>query len=103
MKIWCESAGGEWGQALGIGAGEMLPFISDIPLGHGPNKTLGCAIKILVKNILNKKTDKNILFSPNWSRTLWKIQSTLFVWYPRAKKNGLKFKDISKKVTTNNE
>ena len=102
MKIWCESAGGEWGQALGIGAGEMLPFISDIPLGHGPNKNLGYAIKRLVKNILNKKNDKNILFSPNWPRILWKIQSTLFMWYPRAKKNGLKLKDISKKVPTNN-
>lgn len=94
MKIWCTSAGAEWGQAIGIGAGEMLPFISDIPLGHGPNKNLGYAIKCLVKNILNKEGDKNILFSPNYYRPLWKIQSTLFVWYPRAKRNGLRLRDI---------
>ena len=27
MEIWCESAGAKWGQAIGIGTGEMLPFI----------------------------------------------------------------------------
>lgn len=98
MKNWCFSVGATWGQAIGIGAGEMLPFISDIPLGHGPNKNLGKAVKSLADNILTRKSDTDILISPNWSRTLWKIQGTLFVWYPRAKANGLKLKDIKRKL-----
>lgn len=97
MKIWCAATGTTWGQAIGAGAGEMLPFISEISLGHEPNKNLGYAIKCLVNNLLNKKTGTDILFSPNWPRALWRIQSTLFVWYPRAKQNGLKLRDIVSK------
>ena len=98
MKIWCIAAGATWGQAIGVGAGEMLPFVSEIPLGHGPNKNLGNAIKCLANNLLNKKTATDILFSPNWSRVIWRIQSTLLVWYPRAKKNNLKMRDIGKRI-----
>ena len=43
----------------------MIPFIKDIPLGHGPNKNLGNAIEILSSNILNKRTGEDIYISPN--------------------------------------
>ena len=97
LKIWCKYVEAKWGQAIGIGAGEMLKFISNIPLGHGPNKNLGYAMKSLAKNILDQKSDKDILISPNWPRIMWKIQATFLVWYPCAKKNGLKLRDIGKK------
>lgn len=41
MKHWCKAVDLKWGQAIGIGAGEMLPLIKDIPLGYGPQKILG--------------------------------------------------------------
>lgn len=94
MQHWCTSAGATWGQAIGIGAGEMLPFISNTPLGHGPNKNLGIAITEFVQNMQNKKSGKTLLISPNCPRSVWKLQSTLLVWYPRAKQNGLKWKDL---------
>lgn len=90
MKIWCASNHLKWGQGVGVGAGEMLPFLKDIPLGHGPNKNLGNALKRLSLNILSAQSGETLFISPNWPRFLWKIESSQFVWYPRAKTNGLK-------------
>ena len=100
MKNWCKSVDLIWGQAIGLGAGEMLPFLKDIPLGHGPNKNIGKAFKELACNITSLSSGKDIFISPNWSRFLWKIQASLFVWYPRAKKNGLKKCDLFKQINS---
>lgn len=94
MKNWCKAAGLTYGQTLGIGAGEMLPFLKDIPLGHGPNKNIGIALQKLSCNILSLNKGNDLFISPNWPRFLWKIQASLSVWYPRAKKNGLKRKNL---------
>lgn len=94
MKNWCKAAGLTYGQTLGIGAGEMLPFLKDIPLGHGPNKNIGIALQKFSCNILSLNKGNDLFISPNWPRFLWKIQASLSVWYPRAKKNGLKRKNL---------
>lgn len=94
MKNWCEAVGLTYGQTLGVGAGEMLPFLKDIPLGHGPNKNIGIAFQKLSCNVLSLNKGKDLFISPNWPRFLWKIQSSLDFWYPRAKKNGLKRKEL---------
>lgn len=98
MKIWCKTVNITWAQAIGIGAGEMIPFICDVPLGHGPNKNLGNAIQNMSSNILNYKTGEDIYISPNWSRFIWRLQAIFMVWYPRAKKHNLKLKDLYKKM-----
>ena len=94
MKNWCVAANLKWGQGVGIGAGEMLPFISNVPLKHGPNKKIGYAISDLATNLLNRQPGKDIFISPNWPRFLWRIQSTRFFWMPRAKSNSLKKQDL---------
>ncbi len=94
MKNWCASANLNWGQGIGIGAGEMLPFIADVPLKHGPNKSVGYAIGDLAANLLNRQSGKDRFISPNWPRFLWRIQSTKFFWMPRAKSNRLKKQDL---------
>ncbi len=98
MKNWCKAAGLTYGQTLGIGAGEMLPFLKDIPLGHGPNKNIGIALQKLSRNILSLRQGNDIFISPNWPRFLWKIASTYSFWYPQAKKNGLKRKRLKEKA-----
>ena len=95
MRNWCRAVGLTYGQTLGIGAGEMLAFIKDVPLGHGPNKNIGTALQKLSQNILSRSQGEDLFISPNWPRFLWKIQASLFFWYPRAKKNGLKRRDTS--------
>ena len=97
MKNWCKATGLTYGQTLGIGAGEMLPFLKDIPLGHGPNKNIGIAFQKLSYHVLSLNKGKDLFISPNWPRFLWKMQSSSAFWYPRAKKNGLKRKELKYK------
>ncbi len=98
MKNWCKATGLIYGQTLGVGAGEMLPFLKDIPLGHGPNKNIGIAFQKLSQNILSLNQAEDLFISPNWPRFLWKIQASLCVWYPRAKKNELKKEELKDKA-----
>ena len=98
MKNWCAAANLNWGQGVGIGAGEMLPFIADVPLKHGPNKNIGYAISSLATNLSNKKSGKDSFVSPNWPRFLWRMQSTKFFWMPRARSNRLKKQDLYRMV-----
>ncbi|NBH15134.1 hypothetical protein D3Z36_13345 [Lachnospiraceae bacterium] len=98
MKNWCSAMGLTWGQGIGIGAGEMLPFCKDIPLGHGPNKNIGRAFKELAYNINALDGGKDLFISPNWSRFLWKLQASFSFFYPQAKRNGLKKKDLFKQI-----
>lgn len=98
MQNWCKATGLAYGQTLGIGAGEMLPFFKDVPLGHGPNKNIGIALQKLSQNILSMNQGEDLFISPNWSRFLWKIQAALCFWYPRAKKNGLKRRELKSKA-----
>lgn len=98
MKNWCKAAGLIYGQTLGVGAGEMLPFLKDIPLGYGPNKNIGIALQKLSQNILSLTQGEDLFIAPNWPRFLWKIQASLCFWYPRAKKNGLKRKELKDKA-----
>lgn len=98
MKNWCKATGLTYGQTLGIGAGEMLPFFEDIPFGHGPTRNLGIAFQKLSQNILSLNHGEDLFISPNWPRFLWKIQASLCVWYPRAKKNGLDRKELKNKA-----
>ncbi len=60
--------------------GEMLPFCKDIPLGHGPNKNIGRVLKGSTYNITALDGGKGLSISPNWSRSLWKIQ-TFFLFF----------------------
>jgi hypothetical protein len=60
-------------QGIGQGASEMLPFIKNVPLGHGPLKNMGNALNVLVENIQNKQKGKDILFSPNFPYMGWRF------------------------------
>lgn len=94
LKNWCERSGLHFGQGIGQGAGEMMEFIENVPLGHGPLKNLGRAINSLADHILTRGTGENILFSPNFPRFGWKFTGTHGFWNVNAKKNGLAKQDI---------
>lgn len=97
MKNWCSSVHFNWGQGVGIGAGEMQSFIKNVPLGHGPNKRIGNALKCLADNINNRKSGDDMLVSPDFPRFLWKKSGNTF-WYKQAKENNLNRKDLYKQV-----
>ena len=97
MKLWCCDNGFVWGQGIGCGAGEMLPFLKKVPLGHGPTKNLGDALEDFAININRRGTGEELYINPNWPRFMWKYQANRMYWIPKAKKNGLKKRDIFKK------
>ncbi|MHC1750119.1 MAG: hypothetical protein AB9856_17765 [Cellulosilyticaceae bacterium] len=98
LQNWCLRSGLHFGQGIGQGAGEMMDFIEEVPLGHGPLKNLGKAMISLANSINLSRGGEMILFNPNFPRFLWKLMGSHFFWNTRAKKNGLKKKDIMKKV-----
>jgi multimeric flavodoxin WrbA len=98
MKNWCARSGFIYGQGIGNGAGEMLPYIKNVPLGHGPQKNLGRALDELIKNLQNGREGENIYFSPNFPYIGWKFMAENIFWNRLAKKNGLKKKDILRKI-----
>lgn len=98
IEEWCKSTGLTFCGGFGQGAGEMMNFISNIPLGHGPLKKLGENMQELSNHIqANTKMDVT-LFSPNFPKFAWKFMSTSQFWNAQAKKNGLNKKDILKRL-----
>ncbi len=98
INNWCLRCGLHFGNGIGQGAGEMMGFIENVPLGHGPLKNLGCAMKTLANNIHLRSVEKPKLFSPNIPRFAWRFSGTHFFWNATAKKNGLTKKDILKRL-----
>ena len=98
MNNWCIRSGLHFGQGIGQGAGEMMGFIENVPVGHGPLKKLGSAMQRLADNIHSRGIDEPMLFSPDIPRFVWKFSGTRFFWNANAKKNGLKKKDIMKRL-----
>ena len=94
IKNWCNKVGLKWGQGIGIGAGEMSPAVANIPLKKSPFALLDSAFDGLACNIENHISAENIYISPKMPRFLWKIGGTYTFWPQKAKKNGLKARDI---------
>lgn len=94
IKNWCAAANIKWGQGLGIGAGEIIPFNIKVPLGHGTMKNLGQAMSSISQNIMVCKPGKDIFISPNFPRAGYILASTILKWHPIAKKNNIKTREI---------
>jgi multimeric flavodoxin WrbA len=98
INNWCLRCGLHFGQGIGQGGGEMIGFTGNVPLGHGPLKNLGNTMKALANNIQSGSTEPSTLFNPNLPRFAWRFTATHFFWNANAKKNGLKKKDIMKRL-----
>ncbi|MCH1983287.1 NAD(P)H-dependent oxidoreductase [Ruminococcus sp. OA3] len=93
MKCWCEKAGVVWGGGLGIGGGGMMPVLGNIAPGKGPKKNFSHALETLSDRISRRESGKNICFSPNFPRFLYKIAAEIG-WRQAVKNNGLKTHDL---------
>ena len=96
MKNWCKKVKAKWGQGIGIGSGELLPYLKKFKLGQGPLKNLEKILNRLSRNILTLNSDKNIYINPNWPKSLYFIQGS-FSWILKARKNNLKIRELFKK------
>lgn len=93
MENWSIKAGLKWGQGLGIGAGGMLPMLKNVPIGQGPMKSLGTALKQLAHNILRSTSEDSHYITANFPRLLYKLGAEMG-WRQTIKANGLKSKDL---------
>lgn len=96
MKNWCKKVNAKWGQGIGIGSGELLPYLKNLKLGQGPLRNLEKTLNILSRNILTLNSDKNIYINPNWPKSLYFIQGSIS-WILKARKNNLKIRELFKK------
>ena len=96
MKNWCKKVNAKWGQGIGIGSGELLPYLKKFKLGQGPLKNLEKILNRFSRNILTLNSDKNIYINPNWPKILYFIQGS-FSWILKARKNNLKIRELFKK------
>ena len=97
IKSFCRRAGLEWGMGVGFGGGGGLEFMSGVPLGAGPMKSLGGAFDALAKAIVNGTSADDALISIDFPRFLYTIGAES-MWNKMAKANGLKKKDLNRKL-----
>lgn len=93
MKNWCEKAELQWGQGVGIGAGGMMTYLKDVPIGHGPKKNLGVAFEELSNNLLKNSSGDDIFITVNFPRIIYKVAAEMG-WRRSIKANGLKRRDL---------
>jgi multimeric flavodoxin WrbA len=93
LENWCEKAGLNWGQGIGIGAGGMLGALKNVPIGKGPKKNLGKAFAKLSNNILNGISEEKLFITANFPRFLYKLAAEMG-WRQSVKANGLTKKDL---------
>ena len=96
MKNWCEKVKADWGQGIGVGAGELLPYLKKYKLGQGPLKNLGKVLDKFSTNILTLKSNKDIYINPNWLRILYFVQGSIS-WILKARKNNLRVRELFRK------
>ena len=96
IKNWCEKVNARWGQGIGVGAGELLPYLKKYPLGQGPLKNLGKVLDEFSANIITLKSDEDIYINPNWLKSLYFFQATIS-WILKGKKNNLRVRELFRK------
>ncbi len=89
MKVFAKKAGLNWGQGIGIGAGELHRALRSISLGRGINKNLCKALDTLAENIMCCATAEELFIVPNCPRFVWKQLAHTFMWRANAKANGV--------------
>ena len=96
MKCWCKKMNIKWAQGIGIGAGEMMGGLRNVPMGKGPNTNLGLALDNLAKNINENKSGDDIFITPSmFPRFAFRLAANRF-WISKANRNGLKKRDLNK-------
>lgn len=93
---FCAEAGLEWCGGVGIGTGEMILGIQNVPLEAGIRKPVIAALAALASAVDQKgrPLEKNIYTQHGFPWILYKLAGEMG-WRSRIKKNGLAPRDIN--------
>ncbi|HSP47810.1 MAG TPA: hypothetical protein VLN47_07025 [Clostridiaceae bacterium] len=97
VKNWALKSNLSWGTGLGIGGGGMLASTTNVPDGQGPKKNYGEAMKVLAGRIVAGETGESLFISPNFPRFAYKLGAEMG-WRQQIKANGMKRKDLDKRI-----
>ena len=98
LENWCLRTGITFGQGIGMGAGEMMDSLNNVPLGKGPLKNLGQAYQNMADLIKSCNTGGSVFLNPNFPKFAWKFIACHLFWNQTARKNGLEKKDILRQL-----
>lgn len=97
IRNWCTKSGLVWGQGIGFGAGGVFVGLRNIPLGKWPFKNLEKAFKSFAVNLVTQKSAPDIFVSPKFPRFSYKLVAE-FGWRRAIKRNGLRIRDLHRKI-----
>lgn len=98
VKNWCAKMDMVYGGSLAIGAGEMMGGLSYVPLDKGPNRAMGEGMKKLAACINDRSVMEDIYTEPTgFPRNMYLLAAQMS-WTPKAKKNGLKKRELYRKM-----
>lgn len=99
MRNWTLKSNLAWGHGLGIGGGGMLASITNVADGQGPKKNFGEALKVVAERITSKSSGESLFISPNFPRFAYRLGAEMG-WRQQIKANGLKKKDLNRRITS---
>jgi len=92
---WCESAGLDWRGGVGIGTGEMIKALANVPSEAGIRKPVIGALRQVADALSAEdgRIDRPTFTQHAFPWTLYKLAGELG-WRQQAKANGLKPRDL---------
>ena len=99
MENYCKRLGFNWRFGIGVGGGEFIGGSKNLPLDSKMKRPVYDAF-LTLKNDIEENSDKkaeNIFVSPNMPEFIYKFAGNMG-WKTQAKKNGLKPKELYKKI-----
>lgn len=97
LRNWCAKAGLSWGQGMGIGAGGVFLGLKNISFGRWPFGSLARFLRVFSANLTLQKSGPDLFVSPDFPRFGYKLAAE-FSWRRAVKRNGLKLKDLHRKI-----
>lgn len=93
LENWCLKSGMTWQGGLGIGGGEMLASMPDLPIDKGPKKIFGKNLIEFSDCIKNGEVYNTKNIDPAFPKSVYKAMVNIG-FRMSVKKNGLKLKDL---------
>ena len=97
IKNWCDHSCVKFGGGIGQGGGEALGGMKDIILEKSPFRNLEQALHLMIEKMELKEPFEIKYLDPLFPQLLFKLGGTLN-WIKMARKNGLKRKDIKRRL-----